>query len=510
MSGVAGRALVLVGFMGSGKSSSARSISPGALDSDALIEAELGASVGTIFERDGEAAFRAAEERVVLEALNRVGAGAGGGVISLGGGALGSAAVREALTHHTVVLLDSDVETAWRRVRRSKRPLVSDRESFDALHSAREATYLASADAIVPAERRESLGDALPSIKALAGLPAGTRLLWAESDSGSYPVWVGENIAGRVAFDSAKRWAIVSDTNVAGLYGAAFPDAAQRLVMEPGEEHKTLVTCERLWTELAAAGISREDGLIALGGGVVGDVTGFVAASYQRGIPVVQVPTTLVSQVDSAYGGKTGVDLPSAKNYVGAYHQPSAVVADTSLLASLPSGEVAAGMAEVIKTALISGGPLWDSVKGGVKVDSDMVLACARTKLRVVSEDERDGGRRQVLNLGHTVGHAIETATGYRMFRHGEAVGIGLLAALRLSGHGALRTEVAELLGNTGLPLSAPNVDPDAVFDALQSDKKRHSDGTIPFVMCEAPGQVSHGHVIPLPAVMDAIKEVCQ
>ena len=183
---------------------------------------------------------------------------------------------------------------------------------------------------------------------------------------------------------------------------------------------------------LIAAGATRADHVVALGGGVVGDVAGFCAATYQRGVPVVQVPTTLVAQVDSAYGGKTGVDLPEGKNYVGAFHQPSGVLVDTTLLETLPAAELAAGRAEVIKTALIAGGALWRWVRDGRFEDEQVVLECARAKLAVVAADERDGGRRQVLNLGHTVGHALETATGYGRLRHGEAVGLGLIAAARL------------------------------------------------------------------------------
>ena len=199
--------------------------------------------------------------------------------------------------------------------------------------------------------------------------------------------------------------------------------------------------------------------MVAFGGGVVGDVAGFCAATYQRGVGVVQIPTTLVAQVDSAYGGKTGVDLPQGKNYVGAYHQPLAVLADPATLRTLPAEEAAAGFAEVVKTALIAGGALWERVRalstdaltGGDPVAlEEIVFACARTKLAVVAEDERDSGRRAVLNLGHTVGHAIEAASGYSRYRHGEAVGLGLLAALELSGASELRAEVADLLGRHG------------------------------------------------------------
>jgi shikimate kinase/3-dehydroquinate synthase len=206
------------------------------------------------------------------------------------------------------------------------------------------------------------------------------------------------------------------------------------------------------------------------------------------------VPTTLVAQVDSAYGGKTGVDLPEGKNYVGAYHQPRAVLADPRTLATLPAAELAAGWAEVIKTALIAGGALWARVRrGDGVVDRDLVLACARTKLAVVARDERDAGRRPALNLGHTVGHAIETATGYTRYRHGEAVGLGLLAALTLSGQPDLRSEVAELLAAHGLPTTIDaSIDVEAVLAAVQRDKKRRG-GRVGFVLVEAPGDVRTG-----------------
>jgi shikimate kinase/3-dehydroquinate synthase len=225
---------------------------------------------------------------------------------------------------------------------------------------------------------------------------------------------------------------------------------------------------------------------------VVGDLAGFCAAGYQRGVAVVQLPTTLVAQVDSAYGGKTGVDLPAAKNYVGAYHQPEAVIADTALLASLPPAEIAAGMAEVIKTGLIAGGELWARIAAGEPIDERMIRDCAWTKLKVVAADERDGGRRQVLNLGHTTGHAIETVTGYTALRHGEAVGLGLLVALRLSGAGGLRDEVAGLLGEAGLPVHYPGLDVDAVIEATRLDKKRVGN-EVPFVLCPAPGEARPG-----------------
>ncbi len=279
------------------------------------------------------------------------------------------------------------------------------------------------------------------------------------------------------------------------------------IAIPPGEQQKTLATAERIWTALVAAGATRADHVVGVGGGVVGDLAGFCAATYQRGVPVVQVPTTLVAQVDSAYGGKTGVDLPEAKNYVGAYHQPAGVLVDPGLLATLPPEERAAGYAEVVKTALIAGGPLWERVAAGAPVDEAVVLACARTKLRVVAADERDGGLRQVLNLGHTVGHAIETATGYARFRHGEAVGLGLLAALRLSGQdgaaragrgAARRRRAADALGRRR---------PGGGRRRDARDKKRLG-ADVPFVLVHAPGDVRHGASVDAADLRAAVREL--
>jgi shikimate kinase / 3-dehydroquinate synthase len=258
---------------------------------------------------------------------------------------------------------------------------------------------------------------------------------------------------------------------------------------------------------MAQAEIGHGDLVAALGGGCVGDLAGFCAAVYQRGIGHVQVPTTLVAQVDSAYGGKTGVDLPEGKNYVGAYHQPSAVIVDPATLETLPVEERAAGYAEVVKTALIAGGPLWARVRDGREPDEDVILRCLRTKLAVVAQDERDQGRRQVLNLGHTVGHAIEAATSYERYRHGEAVGIGLLCALRLSGRDALLEEVRALLEGRGLPLRFEGASVDDIVELVQRDKKRRG-GEVPFVLVEDAGSVTPGHTVSERDLRAAVEEV--
>jgi shikimate kinase/3-dehydroquinate synthase len=503
-------AIVCIGFMGAGKSTtavSAASILGGdAIDVDRVLEQRLGKPIERIFSEDGEGAFRAAEERITLELL----AAPGRPVLSLGGGAIGSAAVREALKReHLVIWVDVDLETAWARCAGGKRPLAQDRDGFARLYAAREPLYAALADVIVPSSRSMAMG---PVLDALSGMPSATQLLWAASASGDYPAYIGTALLSEPSFWPPAvpgRRFVVTDGAVGRLYAGALEPLSGRVAIMPGEQSKTIAHAEIVWTELARAGMTRSDVVVALGGGVVGDLAGFCAATYQRGVRYVQVPTTLVAQVDSAYGGKTGVDLAEAKNYVGAFHQPSAVIADTAALRTLPAEELGAGYAEVVKTALIAGGELWERIRSGADpASSEVIAACARTKLRIVAQDERDGGLRQVLNLGHTVGHAIETTTGYAEYRHGEAVGLGLLAALRLSGQDQLRAEVRELLAARGLPTALEDADPDAIVMASARDKKRVGEGPVPFVLLDAPGRPRPGCTVQARDLIAAVREL--
>jgi shikimate kinase/3-dehydroquinate synthase len=350
-------------------------------------------------------------------------------------------------------------------------------------------------------------------LDALGGVPAGTRMLWATSQSGDYPVYIGRRLLRQHFWPEQVqgRRFLVSDGNVSRLHREALEPLAGRIMIMPGEQSKTVAHADIVWTELARAGMTRADVVVALGGGVVGDLAGFCAATYQRGVRYVQVPTSLLAQIDSAYGGKTGVDLAEAKNYVGAYHQPSAVIADPDVLRTLPPAELASGYAEVVKTALIAGGELWQRIRAGAEPAAPEVVAdCVRAKLRIVAMDERDAGVRQVLNLGHTVGHAIETATGYARYRHGEAVALGLLAALRLSGQPQLRDEVEELLAAHGLPTTLGGADPDAVVRATARDKKRVGEGPVPFVLVDRPGAVRPGCAVDERELVAAVQELAQ
>jgi shikimate kinase/3-dehydroquinate synthase len=498
-------ALVLVGFMGAGKSTAARALAAelgvSAADSDRELESALGEPIEAFFDREGEDAFRAREEEIVCRLLARSDAP----VIALGGGAVQSERVREALRRHTVVHLEIDPEDAWRRASGRGRPLARDPARFAQLHGDRVGLYESVSDVLMPPADRDALRRALPSMAALRGAPAGTRLVWAAADSGDYPVFLGRGLieSGFFAPLDGQRH-VVTDENVARAQPV---EGHNRIVVPAGEQHKTLTRAEAVLRSLAAAEATRSDLVVAVGGGVVGDLAGFCAAVYQRGMRHVQVPTTLVAQVDSAYGGKTGVDLPEGKNYAGAFHQPAAVLCDPAALETLPAEEAAAGYAEVVKTALIAGGALWARVRQGEAPGMKEIMGCIRTKLAIVAEDERDGGRRQVLNLGHTVGHAIEAATGYGRYRHGEAVAIGLLAALRLSEREALRAEVADLLAARGLPVSFSGTGVEEVLALIARDKKRDG-GRVPFVLVEAPGAVTPGHEIASDRLREAVEEV--
>ncbi len=504
-------AIVFIGFMGAGKSAAldvARLSGLETTEIDELMERELGMPIAAAFERHGEEAFRAREAEVVGELLDR----ADGGAIALGGGSVLSERVRKALGRHVVVWLQIDPDEAWRRIEGTPRPLARTAEDVARLLSVRLPLYEELADAVLPQGDPGLVGRALPSVLALTDLPAGTKLIWASSASGEYPVLVGRGLLGSGPWPLEGRRFCVTDTSVGGLYADRVGPLAGRIEVEPGEAAKTMAEAERVLRELARAGMTREDHLVALGGGVVGDLAGFCAHTYQRGVPVVHVPTSLVAQVDSAYGGKTGVDLPEGKNYAGAYHLPAAVLADTATLASLPAEELAAGFVEALKTGLLAGGPLWERVRSLEALDpgelDEVVFACARFKCEVVAADERDAGLRAVLNLGHTVGHAIEAASGYSRYRHGEAIGLGLLAALRLSGAAELRDEVEAILRRHGLPVELDRaVGVDATLEALQRDKKRTAEG-VAFVLLAEPGAPRVGQQIEPGKVRAAVEEL--
>jgi 3-dehydroquinate synthase len=325
----------------------------------------------------------------------------------------------------------------------------------------------------------------------------------------SYPILIGRGlIEDAQALERcipARDIVLVSNVTVAPLYAKKLARslASKRIVeidLPDGEQHKSLSTVSRILDVMVANRLGRDCAVIALGGGVVGDMAGFAAASYQRGVAYVQIPTTLLAQVDSSVGGKTGVNHPGGKNLIGAFHQPIAVIADTSTLDTLPPRELRAGLAEVIKYGLIRDSAFFDWLELNLdrllNRDPDALAhAIGRSceiKAEIVGRDEREQGERALLNLGHTFGHAIESATGYKTWLHGEAVGAGMLMAAAMSREcGEMRPEDVERLRNmlekTGLPIAAKEVSIDTALENMQIDKKVKS-GRIRLVLLRGIG----------------------
>jgi len=409
--------------MGSGKSTAARAVGLAAVDSDDLVERSAGKSIPEIFREDGEAAFRRYEEEAIA--------------LALGGGAVTSSKVRGALGDTLTIWLDVDVDTCWERVRGSDRPLAQDEVEFRRLYEERRKLYAEVADVVAHDVHDVVLAAAGVLVERGALARLGTLV-------------PGEGPA-----------ALVSDPHVAGIHGmdaqlALGPRLAEQHELPPGEEAKTLAALDRLWQELR---LDRGGTIVALGGGCTTDAAGFAAATYLRGVPWVPVPTSLVAQVDAAIGGKTAIDLPQGKNLVGAFHWPVRTVIDPALLETLPEAQRREGTAEVVKTGLLAGEPLWELP------DDELVRRCAAFKAAVCLRDPRDEGERKILNLGHTFAHALEAAAGYEGLTHGRAVALGLLAALRLSGRDI--GQVEEILRPTPV-----RVDRERAWQALLRDKK--------------------------------------
>jgi len=352
--------------------------------------------------------------------------------------------------------------------------------------------------------------------------------LSVELGSRSYPIYIGAGLLARpeliVERLPQKTAAIVTNTTVAPLYLAALRRALERcsvgvvsITLPDGESFKTWETLNHIFDALLEHRCERGTTLIALGGGVVGDLAGFAAAVYQRGVPYIQVPTTLLAQVDSAVGGKTAINHPLGKNMIGAFYQPLAVISDTDTLATLPSRELAAGLAEVIKYGLIRDALFFDWLEANmsrlVQRDAESLAyaieRCCTNKAEVVGRDELESGPRVLLNLGHTFGHAIEAGTGYGAWLHGEAVATGMLLAARLSQRlGLLAADdvrrLAALLQQAGLPLDPPELGLERYLDLMGHDKKV-AGGRLHFVLLKRIGEAFVSAEVPRAALADVL-----
>jgi 3-dehydroquinate synthetase/shikimate kinase len=416
------------------------------VDVDEVIAREHG-PIAELFATQGEPAFRELEARFVREALARPEPA----VIALGGGAIETPGLLPD-ERAIVLLLPVDVETAWFRARRSHRPLARDEAEFRRRFELRAPLYADAADA--------TARDADDVVLAAAGVHVERGALQRLGE-----LVPGDGLVG-----------LVSDRNVAGIHGmdaqlALGTRLAEVHELPAGEEAKTLAAVDRLWQYLR---LDRSGTVVALGGGCTTDAAGFAAATYLRGIAWTPVPTSLVGQVDAAIGGKTAVDLPQGKNLVGAFHWPARTVVDPALLETLPEPQRLEGMAEVVKAGLLAGEPFWEFP------DDELVRRSVAYKAAVCVRDPYERGERAVLNLGHTFAHALEAAAGYENVTHGRAVALGLLAALRLSGHD---TQVVEEL----LRPQPVEVDRERAWEAMRRDKKAR-DGEIRLVLLRENG----------------------
>jgi 3-dehydroquinate synthase len=349
----------------------------------------------------------------------------------------------------------------------------------------------------------------------------------------SYPIFIGTDLLSRLGAECkrlklATRCAVISDRNVAALYGKAAMRSLQAagfdpilIAVNPGEPAKSLSTVQNCYDQFAAHRLERKSFVVALGGGVVGDLAGFVAATYLRGINFIQVPTTLLAQVDSSVGGKVGINLKAGKNLVGAFYQPRLVLCDLTTLDTLPIREFRAGLAEVIKYGIICDAKLFAQLERDLakillhdgKLLAAIVARCCEIKAEVVSQDETESGLRAILNFGHTIGHAIEAISGYGKYLHGEAISIGQVAAAHLSEKiGMPESEtnrVGKLFAAAGLPtkIKLSAVNRRKLFKAMQLDKKV-SDGEIKFVLAEKIGKVRFGEKISAELISETLSKL--
>ena len=512
----------LVGMMGAGKSTIgerlARRLGRPFHDVDARIERRAGARIAEIFATRGEPAFRALERAEIGRLPAR------GAVVALGGGAIAQpGAARRLASRGTIVYLRARPETLVARIGdAAERPLLAglapdERVARVAALLAEREPHYATAHVAIDTDALDP--DAIAARIEAALAPPATRTVHVPLGERGYAIRIGFDIlddAGAAIAEAtkARRVAIVTVPEVGRRYAPRLERSlraagvrATRLVVPDGERSKTLRTAGRLYEDLVACEADRSTAIVALGGGVVGDLAGFVAATWMRGVPFVQVPTTLLAMADASVGGKVAVDLPRGKNLVGAFHQPRLVWMDVATLRSLPRRQRAAGLVEIIKHGVIRDAALFERFERDVERVLDLepgptldVLArSCEIKAEVVGQDEREAGLRMILNFGHTLAHAIETLLGYRKLLHGEAVAIGMVFAARRSealGHApaGLADRIEALLARTGVPTEPPALPRRAYLAALRSDKKRR-DAHVRFVVVRGLGQAD---VVPL------------
>jgi shikimate kinase / 3-dehydroquinate synthase len=520
--------IVLAGFMGVGKTTIGRAVAATLgrpfMDLDDRIASDAGKPISAIFADDGESLFRRLEAGAI-----RLWAEPRGRVLAVGGGAVLDPANRAALSAGGVVIcLEAEPATIVARLAgQNDRPLLAgaDRElrvaslmaargpAYAALPNHLDTTHLTIAAAV---ERVLGIVDGLPG--------AGHRLVVAGASGPLYDILIAENLLAQagarlLAADLCpSRCAIITNPTVAAHHLGRLQAALAGAGFEPvvctvpdGEAHKTLASVAMLYDALAAAQLSRDEPVIALGGGVIGDMAGFVAATWLRGVPFVQIPTSLLSMVDASVGGKVAVDLPRGKNLVGAFKQPALVLIDPALLDTLPLAEYRSGMAEVLKTAIIGDPALFDALAGDTPPSRVAMIAdTVRVKAEIVARDPYEHGDRAWLNLGHTFGHALELVSSFTL-RHGEGVALGTIAAAELSAalglcDPALPGQIRAAVRRLGLPVCYA-FDAEEALAAMGTDKKRRG-RTLRFILPRRIGEVSIEEAVSPELVVAALKTI--
>ena len=544
----------ITGFSGTGKTTTghevARLLGWKFVDTDDLIVASEGMAIEDIFSRHGEEEFRRIE-RETLETVAR----SRHQVVSTGGGIIMDERNRAVMDRAgVVVLLEARPDTLVRRLRQQEadegddlvaRPMLDADDLVERIHSLKaqrqfnytRAHWTVHTDFLSPTQAAEEVVRGFNMVKASLNMAESDSARMDDPDlaaevrtsAGDYPLWVGWQLIDEVG----ERIRRIMDPGVAyiitdeGVYRQARRAqnslemsgiAVHLFVMPSGEQSKTLATAQHIYTWLAGLKAERGHLVLAVGGGVVGDLAGFVAATYLRGLPFAQVPTSLLAMMDASIGGKTAVDLPQGKNLVGAFYQPKFVLADVSVLQTLPERDLRSGWAEAIKHGLIMDDDLLTTFESQTdeiqalepEIATDVIRRSMAIKANVVSQDERETlGIRVLLNYGHTIGHGIEAATGYGQYLHGEAVSIGMMGAANIGrGMGLMSDAEVErqrsVLEAYGLPLSAPDVDPGSVLEAMRSDKKV-AGGAIRWVLLDGIGNAITRNDVPAELVDDVL-----
>ncbi|MER0170024.1 MAG: 3-dehydroquinate synthase [Nitrosomonas sp.] len=512
--------IILVGMMGAGKTTIGKALASSLdkefVDSDHEIQERTGVKIPVIFEIEGEAGFRKRESEALLELSQKRNI-----ILATGGGAILNPENRQLLKRSGIVIyLRASVNDLYRRTRHDKnRPLLQTQNLYarlNELYVQRDALYRETAHVIIDSGKQGVRFLVQKLINKLISIDFNTIMqgdqnnimqtitvdFTPSAEKRSYPIHIGHGILQHVDLIVSclpqKRVAIVSNSTIAPLYLEKLQTALEKqgvrtmpIILPDGETHKNWETLNIIFDALLKNHCERNTTILALGGGVVGDLTGFAAATYLRGVPFIQIPTTLLAQVDSSVGGKTGINHPLGKNMIGAFYQPLMVLADSATLNTLPDRELRAGLAEVIKYGLIRDPAFFDWLEQNmhrllardpVTLNEAIQRSC-ENKAEIVAADEKEKGIRALLNLGHTFGHAIENGMGYGVWLHGEAVAAGTVMAAELSRRMKLIGEadvqrIRKIFIQAGLPVVAPEMPAEKYLELMLLDKKVESGKT--------------------------------